>query len=122
MSFRIAIGNCSCRKKSNGINYKICQEIDKTLKIFKQNTKGDIDKFLFKTRESDNVPGIYISTYLKELSGTRKLVVVQAQLRTLFLPNFISFNFIGKLFSEGIVIKNDGEWKYADDKLMWEFR
>ncbi len=63
-----------------------------------------------------------LTTYVTEIEGGTLLVVAQAFYPTFRFPNYISTNGIGKVFADGILVKNDGKIEDAPIDLLLEYQ
>jgi hypothetical protein len=123
--FRIALGRASCRTStSNPTLTAICRHLLSELERLKAIQIEKLRQLPEEKHEEQDVGGVSASytTYRANLPDGRLLIVMQAFIRTLAWPTYISFAGVGRMYAEGFVVDQDGKIIDAPDHLLWEYR
>ncbi|MGI8784342.1 MAG: hypothetical protein ACR2L2_11915 [Acidobacteriota bacterium] len=124
MGFRIAIGECNCRRPyTNPIQRKACEMIEAQVLHWSGRLPGDLSSIpteLFETAEVDG-HWITLGTHKHVLDGGRILVVFEAFVHTWLRPTVLSIGRVGRLYAEGLVVSAAGAVEPAPNEMMWEF-
>lgn len=124
--FRISLGKANCKniKKDNTFCSKICELIQSKINAYSEMSYELIEKL------SDEISAEYLisdkqvllTIYKKNVAQDKTLIVVQAAYKTLRFPNYISLNFVGRVFVDGIILKKNGGFISPDEDLLFEFK
>jgi hypothetical protein len=125
MGFRIAIGQCDCKKPhGDAIQRDACERIEAQLEAWQNSLPDDLRAVPAESSEVARVSGrpatFGISKH--ELPNGDTLVVIQAFVHTWSRPTHLSVGAVGRMYAEGLVVTRDGLVQEAPDDLMWEFR
>jgi len=103
---------------------KVCKIIEERFQAIQTRLPSDLDSIPKELTELEAIDGYLISfcTSKHPQEDGSTIIVIQAFVHTLAWPTFISFNGIGKLYAEGIVLSRDGHIETAQKELMWQFR
>jgi hypothetical protein len=124
MGFRIAIGQCNCRRPfSDAIQRFACDAIEQQLTAWRERLPGDVDAIprdAFEYREVDG----HAATFAihRDTRDAMTLVVFQVFVHTWNKPTFLSIGRVGRVYAEGLLVSADGTVQRAPDDLLWEFR
>lgn len=125
MSFRIAIGTCSCANPSaDTIQDQACRTINANRESWRSRLPGDLAAVPEEQLET-GVLGDYrvtLGTYKVALDNGDTVVAFQALVHTWSRPTFLSFGAIGRVYAEGLLVSSSGSVGDAPDDLMWQFR
>jgi len=125
MGFRIAIGQCDCKKPHRDpIQRGACERIEAQLQAWQARLPSDLGAVPAESSEVAEVAGrpATFGIYKHELPDGDTLVIFQAFIRTWSRPTHLSVGAIGRMYTEGLVVTRDGTVQAAPDELMWEFR
>ena len=125
-TFRIAIGNCSCRnpnlKQSRDLQ-QICRYLLENLDKVKKLTLQQIEAMPDEVSEIIRVGNSEIEvTTVKEVRESGYLIVISAFLPTWKWPTYFSLTGIGNLVAEGVLVSNEGMVEDAPEEEMWAYR
>ena len=125
-SFRIALGRASCRNGTRNQSFKaVCDGLMSQLEKLRGLPVEHLRELPKENQQGcvvGNASTTY-TTYRMSLEDGRLLIVVQAFVRTLAWPTYISFAGVGRMYAEGFVVSQDGKTTVdAPDELLWEFR
>ena len=125
MAFRIAIGRCDCQPPyRNAVEEQVCKAIHETLAEWRSRLPADLAAFPTELVEEEIVAGrsVTFAYYKLEGSGGDTLLVYQALVHTWKAPTFLSIGNVGRMYAEGLLLKDGGNIESAPDDLMWQFR
>ena len=125
LKHRISFGDLSCRKynKNKGLGYDICSEIMARLKQLENLGYSQLEKFKPESSEVIYIKKkkLIITTYKEQLLNKELLIATQGFLPTLIFPNYISFNGIGKMFADGLIINSNEEKTIAPIESLLKY-
>lgn len=124
-SFRIAIGRCSCRSKRIRRSIQpTCVEVLARLEQLRALPSAQLMELPESQPAESRIDGMSVTftTYHHSLRDGRNLIVVQAFIRTARWPTYISFQRIGHILAEGLIIHQDGRIEDAADDVLWAYR
>ena len=124
-SLRIAIGRCSCRTTSIRRSIQpTCVELLARLESLRTLPFAQLMEIPETQSAKSRIDGMTVTftTYRHSLRGGRALVVVQAFILTARWPTYISFERIGHILAEGLIIHQDGRIEEAPDDVLWAYR
>ena len=124
MTFRIAIGRCDCRPPyRNEAEESVCKTIRERLSRWRNRLPADLAAVPVQRFEEQIVEGrrVTFGTYKLQCGSGETLVVCQALLHTLWRPTYLSIGSVGRLYAEGLLIR-DTNLETAPDEFMWQFR
>jgi hypothetical protein len=123
--FRISLGSASCtaHEKRCGYERNACDQALSYLATLKQLPVAQLQTFPEETTETINVGDqrLLRTVFRKDLSKNEILLVVQVFMPTWWFPTYFSSSGIGKIFVEGIVVR-DGKVLDANDNELWTYR
>ena len=126
MAFRIALGSMSCDSinSSDKIGLKIKDIIESKLKIFQTTDFQMLQKLSDYSYQDYTIEGktVEVSFFKSELDPQRLLLVARAAYKTFNRPTYICWGFVGRVYSEGIIINDKNESTSAPDNLLLEFK
>lgn len=125
-NFRIALGSASCRNSQTKdvTTTKICSAVLDKINNLKHLNVNQLNLLNENERETLIINGkeISLTTYREKIDTSDLLIVVQAFYPTWRLPNYFSFSSVGRIFTEGFVVRADGKIEDAEDNYLWNFR
>jgi len=125
MPFRVAIGRCDSRPPyRTAVDETVCTTIRQRLSDWKQRLPDDAVVIPTEAFEDTIVGGHHVTlgTYKLDVANGETLVVFQALVHTWSRPTFLSLGAVGRMYAEGLLLKEDGNVEPASDDLMWQFR
>ncbi|MGH9379924.1 MAG: hypothetical protein ACRD2Z_04860 [Thermoanaerobaculia bacterium] len=125
MVFRIGIGQCDCSQPyRDAIQELACGIVEARLDDWRQRLPADLHAVPVEHYEHELIEGhkVSLATYREELDDGDALVAVSVLVHTLSRPSFISIRAIGRIFSEGLLVRRDGSVKRASDEIMSAYR
>ena len=125
MSFRIAIGQCSCaRPYKDEIQEWACTWIEAHLVEWRSRLPGDLRSFPEEAFDHQIVDGHHVSLgmYRHSFEDGTVAVVLQVFVHTWRRPTFFAFGRVGRIYAEGLLIAPGGDVQRAPDETMWNFR
>ena len=127
MSFRIAIGNCSCKSpnlKQGGSVAHICESVMAKLQMIKNLSFEQINAMPTEEEELAWVESkrVQFITIKERKSDNSILVVVRAFMFSWRWPTFISLSGVGHAVAEGVLVKPDGHMEDANEDDLWFYR
>jgi len=98
--------------------------IEERLTQWQARLPADLDAVPREHYEAERVEShwLTLSTHRHELPDGDSLVAFGVLVHTWWRPTYISLGAIGRLFVEGLLVKDDGMVLEAPDEVMWEFR
>ncbi len=125
MSFRISFGIASCRNHQTAKEpiRSICARVLERLEELKLLRHEQLNAFADEDLGTERVrgEGFLLTIYRQKLEGGKILIVVQSFYPTLWFPNFISFDLIGKVYAEGFVVEPTGAFTEAPRQLILRY-
>ena|ERR1700730_9635895 len=122
---RISLGSASCdgHERRDGIERGACEQLLAQLEALERLSVAQLGNLPEKTIRTVHIKGksVSLATYKKGLGSDELLLVVQAFVETWWFPTYFSANGIGKMFAEGIVVRN-GEVHKAAESELWPYR
>ncbi|HYE25962.1 MAG TPA: hypothetical protein VEG32_12270 [Clostridia bacterium] len=102
----------------------VCTTIRQRLSDWKQRLPDDAVVIPTEAFEDTIVGGHHVTlgTYKLDVANGETLVVFQALVHTWSRPTFLSLGAVGRMYAEGLLLKEDGNVEPASDDLMWQFR
>jgi hypothetical protein len=127
VSFRIAIGGCSCAdglKSRDPRKRELCARILQRIERLKFLTIDGLAALPSTQSESERIDGrhVALTTFLERLSSGAIIIIVQGFLPSWRFPTYVGTRGVGHIVAEGLVIDPSGAIHDADDQLLWEFR
>ena len=125
-TFRLAIGNCSCKNpnlKQGSEIHQTCKSIEARIENLKTLKPEYLRSLPVEKEDLAWIEGKRVVFHvIKEPIENMHLIVVRAFMYTWKWPTFISFNGIGHVVAEGILVKEDGAIEDASEDYLWLFR
>ncbi len=122
---RISIGDARVEavKEKTGLNAEVCKIIGNKMSTYKCMEFSRLKNLSEESCTEYKIQNklIKMTLYKKMLNSERVLIVVQAAYKTFKFPNYMSFDFIGKIIVDGIVVNSQNVFSKPDDNLLWEF-
>ena len=102
----------------------VCKAIHERLTVGRSRLPTDVGAVPTESFEEELVNGhrVTFATYKLAIREGETLVVFQALIHTWRRPTFLSLGAVGRMYAEGLLIRNDGTVEAAPDDLMWQFR
>ena len=122
---RLAFGRCSCRERqADPTSQAVCDALMQRLNTLQAKPEESLAEIPEYSEEVVSVLGRFVifQTYRIPHYEGESMVIVRAFFRTWRRPTWISFQRIGRHFSEAFLVKRDGTRVTAPDDDMWEFR
>ena len=126
MSYRIAFGpmNCEIINPHDKIGQKIKEIIENKINLFKAtdfNLLINFSEYSYLDYKVENKL-VEVSFFREILDSENVLLVVRASYRSINLPNYICWGFIGRVYAEGLIVNSKNESKKPDETLLWQFK
>lgn len=125
MSFRIAIGQCNCKKPfADDIQEFACGAIEAQLQAWRARLPADLASIPKEAFESREVNGhvVTLGIHRDTRDDGTSLVVFQVFVHTWKKPTFLSLGRVGRVYAEGLLVSAEGAVDLAPDQMLWEFR
>jgi hypothetical protein len=123
--FRISLGSASCigHEKRCEDERNACEKVLSQLAVLKQLSATQLKAFPEEETETISAGDqrILRTVFRKDLSDNEVLLVVQVFVPTWCFPTYFSSRGVGKIFVEGIVVRN-GKVRDANDNELWGYR